>query len=264
MQFPVYLKFGPLQIHPHFIFESAAYIVGFRLYLAQRRKLGDFLVDDSRWWVIAAAAAGAVVGSKLLFWLEDPRLTLAHWRDLAFLMGGKTIVGGLIGGLLAVELAKRRLHISRRTGDLFALPLVVGLAIGRVGCFLTGLDDHTYGIHTTLPWGVNFGDGPRHPTQLYEIVFLFVLGTLLWRLAKQPHREGDLFKLFMVAYFGWRLAEDFLKPDVRVLFGMSSIQLACMGMLVYYGSDVLRWAGEIIRRVRCDALANTSIPLGNK
>jgi phosphatidylglycerol:prolipoprotein diacylglycerol transferase len=74
-------------------------------------------------------------------------------------MGGKMIVGALMGGLLAVEWAKRRLGVTVRTGDLFALPLCAGIAIGRVGCFLTGLEDHTVGAHTTLPWGVDVGDG---------------------------------------------------------------------------------------------------------
>jgi prolipoprotein diacylglyceryltransferase len=241
MHFPVYLRVGSVRVHPHWVFETLAYTVAMRLYLSLRRRWGDPLSEDARWWIVAAAAAGAAVGSKLLFWFEDPQFTLAHWRDPAYLMGGKTIVGGLIAGLAAVEWTKRRLHIIGSTGDLFALPLVAGLAIGRVGCFLTGLDDHTFGIHTTLPWGVDFGDGPRHPTQLYEIGFVLLLGVLLWRLAKRPHREGDLFKGFMVGYFAWRLAIDFLKPDVRVFLGLSSIQLACVAVLVYYADDMLRW-----------------------
>src|SRR5260221_11390397 len=73
-------------------------------------------------------------------------------------MSGKTIVGALIGGLIAVELAKHILGIKQRTGDLFAVPLCLGIAIGRIGCFLTGLEDHTSGVATSLPWGVNFGD----------------------------------------------------------------------------------------------------------
>ncbi len=259
MQFPVYLHLGPLQIHPHFLFESAAYIVAFRVYLAQRRKFGDFITDDSRWWLIAAAAVGGAIGSKFLFWLEDPRLTFTHWHDAVYLMGGKTIVGGLVGGLLAVEWAKRRLHIARCTGDLFALPLVVGLAIGRIGCFLTGLDDHTFGIHTTLPWGVNFGDGPRHPTQLYEIAFLLVLGIFLWRFSKHSHQEGDLFKCFMVAYFGWRFGIDFLKPDVRVVLGLSSIQWACIAMFIYYRKEIRRWMKDFHRVKHGNDLVAASI-----
>ncbi len=77
-------------------------------------------------------------------------------------MGGKTIVGALIFGLISVELMKRYIGVRQSTGDLYAIPLALGIAIGRIGCFLTGLSDNTYGTPTTLPWAINFGDGiPR-------------------------------------------------------------------------------------------------------
>lgn len=243
MSFPVYLQFGSLRLHPHWVLETLAYAVGFRVYLWLRKRSGDVLEDVDRWWVIAAALMGAVAGSKLLYWLEDPGQTFAHRYDLGFLLGGKTIVGGLTGALFVVEAVKRRLGITRRTGDLFALPLCVGMAVGRVGCFLTGLDDHTAGIATALPWGVNFGDGVvRHPTQLYETVFMAALGAFLWRRMKRPYVSGDIFKIFMVAYFAFRLGIDFLKPEVRVFAGLSSIQWVCAAMLAYYAADVVRWA----------------------
>jgi prolipoprotein diacylglyceryltransferase len=243
VSFPVYIHLGPLRLHPHWVLEMLAYAVAFQVYRWLRRRRGDALDGHSRWWVIAAAAMGALAGSKILFWFEDPRLTLEHLHDPAYLMGGKTIVGALIGGLLAVEWSKQILGVTRRTGDLFALPLCVGIAIGRVGCFLTGVEDHTAGIATSLPWGVNFGDGVlRHPTQLYEIAFILLLAFALIRIARTPCREGDLFKVFMVGYFAFRLAVDFLKPDVRVLFGLSSIQWACAAMLAFYAPDVWRWA----------------------
>jgi len=242
MSFPVYLHVGSLTIHPHLLFEALAYAVGFRIYLELRRHRGDRLDDFHRWWVIAAAALGALVGSKLLFLCEDPRQTLLHITQPALLFSGKTIVGALIGGLFAVEFAKRRLGVTTRTGDLFALPLCAGIAIGRIGCFLTGLEDQTTGTATTLPWGINFGDGVlRHPTQLYEIFFVLLLGIAILRLSRRAHREGDLFKLFMIGYFSFRLACDFLKPERRVFAGLSSIQWACVAMLLYYFPDVLRW-----------------------
>jgi phosphatidylglycerol:prolipoprotein diacylglycerol transferase len=242
MTFPVYISVGALKLHPHLVFETAAYAVAFRVYLLLRKRTGDALDDADRWWMIAAAAMGAVLGSKVLYWFEDPALTLAHWRDPAYLMGGKTIVGAFIGGLVAVETAKRLLGITRRTGDLFAVPLCVGIAVGRIGCFLTGVEDHTAGIATSLPWGVNFGDGiARHPTQLYEVLFALALATFLWRRMQRPFVSGDLFKMFMVAYACFRLACDFLKPDVRVFLGMSSIQWACVALLFFYHSDWFRW-----------------------
>jgi len=145
--------------------------------------------------------AGAAIGSKLLFWLEDPQLTLHSLHNPAYLVGGKTIVGALAFGLISVELTKRYIGLRTSTGDLYSIPLALGIAIGRIGCFLTGLSDNTYGTPTTLPWAINFGDNiPRHPTQLYEILFLLALIPILFHVlnrtvilseASAPRSEVD-------------------------------------------------------------------------
>jgi prolipoprotein diacylglyceryltransferase len=163
-----------------------SYVVAFAVYLRLRRYFGDPVAIPLRWAAVAAAVAGAALGSKLLFWLEDPRLTLQNLHNPAYLIGGKTIVGALIGGLITVELMKRYIGLRTSTGDLYAIPLAVGIAIGRVGCFLTGLSDNTYGISTNLPCGIDFGDGiRRHPTQLYEIAFLVTLIPALYKVLKR-------------------------------------------------------------------------------
>jgi phosphatidylglycerol:prolipoprotein diacylglycerol transferase len=241
MSFPVYIPLFGLKIHPHFVFESLAYTVGFFVYRKLKSRFGDPVDDGVRWSVIAAAALGSVIGSKVLYWLEDPASVIHNWNNPAVLLGGKTIVGGLVGGLIAVEWVKRRMGETQRTGDLFAVPMCIGIAVGRIGCFLSGLEDDTYGFPTSLPWGINFGDGKfRHPTQLYELIFVLVLAVVLYMQMKRPHLQGDIFKFFMVAYFGWRLFIDFIKPDARLL-GMTSLQWASIAMLIFYSRDVFRW-----------------------
>jgi phosphatidylglycerol:prolipoprotein diacylglycerol transferase len=243
VQFPIRFQLGPLTLHAHWLFESLAYFIGFRLYLWQRKRAGDVVNFEHRMWVAAAAIAGAALGSKVLNWFADPHLFFQNWRNPYFLMSGKTVVGGLIGGLFAVEWAKLRLGITARTGDLFALPLCLGIAIGRIGCFLSGLEDDTYGVATALPWGVDFGDGVRrHPTQLYEIVWLALLALWIYRLSRRAHRNGDLFKTFMTGYFVFRLAVDFIKPGGTIV-GLTGIQWACVGMLIYYARDIVRLLG---------------------
>ena len=153
---------------------------------------------------------------------------IAQINDWRSLLGGKTIVGGLLGGWIAVELAKKYFGITQRTGDAYVAPLVLGIAIGRIGCFLTGLPDHTYGIATNLPWGVDFGDGiRRHPTQLYEIAFALLWGLVVWIRSRWPYARGELFRLFMFGYFSFRLLVEFIKPVYRPE-GLSAIQWACV------------------------------------
>jgi phosphatidylglycerol:prolipoprotein diacylglycerol transferase len=224
----------------HFILETLGYAVGFRLYLRARRAHGDFLPTDARTWVVVAAILGAAAGSKVLFWFEDPARTLRYAGNLAYLLGGKTIVGGLLGGTLAVEWTKARLGIERRTGDLFAVPMALGIAVGRLGCFFGGLADDTYGIPSTLPWAVDFGDGiPRHPTQLYESVVMLLLAFWLHRRARHPLPEGALFRYFLTAYLAWRLLIEFLKPGVPIA-GLTAIQWACAIALSWYITHPIR------------------------
>jgi len=221
----------------HFLFESLAYAVAFRLYLWERRNSGDFLDDSLRWNVVVAAIAGAVAGSRLLFWLEDLVRTWQHWHDLAYLMGGKTVVGGILGATIAVEFLKRRAGVTQRTGDLFAVPLAVGIAIGRVGCFLAGVHDDTHGLATTLAWGIDAGDGiRRHPVQLLECAAMGMLALGLTRVGPPRFARGDRFRIFLLAYFGWRLAIDFLKPGVR-FGGMTALQWCCVAALMWYSQD---------------------------
>lgn len=231
----------------HFFFESLAYVVAFRLYLSQRQKTGDFLPDTIRWKIVAAAITGAAIGSKVLYWLEDPVRTLHQWNDVQYLLAGKTIVGALLGGTAAVEVVKSRSGIRRRTGDLFAVPIVIGIAIGRIGCFLAGKQDDTYGTATSLPWGVDLGDGMRrHPVQLYEVAFMLGLAIILPRIGPPRFAEGHRFRFFLLAYYSWRLFVDFLKPGAR--FGvLSTLQWACVAALLWYLPDLHRIVFELLR-----------------
>jgi phosphatidylglycerol:prolipoprotein diacylglycerol transferase len=227
----------PVGSHPvfHPVFETLAYAAGYGVFRMGRARQGDVLAEPQRWTVIASAAVGALAGSRLLGLAEQWPTVLSAMQShrfsaLLFSSGGKTIVGGLLGGWLAVELVKVILGIRNRTGDLFVLPLCVGIAVGRIGCFLAGLADDTYGKPTHLPWGVNFGDGiSRHPTQLYEVLFLTLLGFVVTRPAKWP--EGARFRIFLASYLSWRIAIDFLKPQ-PLLAGMNLIQWACVAGLL--------------------------------
>jgi phosphatidylglycerol---prolipoprotein diacylglyceryl transferase len=109
--------------------------------------------------------------------------------------------------------------------------------VGRIGCFVAGLADDTYGKPTNLPWAVDFGDGiGRHPVQIYEIVFLVLVGVLL--STKVQWREGARFRIFMGSYLGWRFLIDFLKPQPLVA-GLNLIQWSCLaGILVLILDEV--------------------------
>lgn len=236
------MQLAPYWIHT--LLEMTAYALGFRLYLCERRRTALPALASREHAIVVGAGAiiGAALGAKLSYWLYDPLYAFANFPDWTRLLEGKSIIGALLGGLLGVELAKRLDGVRGSTGDAFVLPLMVGMAIGRVGCFLAGLDDHTYGNPTSLPWAVDFGDGmPRHPTQLYEIAFLASFGTWLWLRRNAFTREGDRFRAFMIGYLVYRLLIESIRPIPVHYFGwLSGLQLLCIAGLFYYLRDIPR------------------------
>ena len=236
MTFPVYFELFGARLHPHLVMELLGYAGGSQLYLwlrrGQARRTPHQVPEPiASMWVIVGCIFGAFVGSKFLAWAESWPHYWAHRGDPRIWLGGKTIVGGLLGGWVGVEIAKKCAGIRRSTGDLFVFPLILGMCLGRVGCFLTGLDDRTHGVATTLPWSVDFGDGMgRHPAQLYEIAFLILLGVVL-RSRWRPHAWGDgsMFRWFLIGYLGFRFAVEFIKPVTRLpLVHLSAIQMASL------------------------------------
>jgi phosphatidylglycerol:prolipoprotein diacylglycerol transferase len=243
MQFPLWFDLGFVSLHPHLVLEALGYIVGLSLMAREGSRRGDSLDGTHRGLLIIMALLGAIIGAKTLAWLEHAPLTLQLASEQPFrLIGGKTIVGGLLGGTLAVELVKKRLGVTERTGDIYVTPLLVSISIGRLGCFLSGMDDMTFGYHSDLPWAVDFGDGPRHPTQLYEILFLGFVGARLFQHERAGLElpPGARYQLFMIFYLGWRLSVDFIKPADLSFLLLSPIQWACVFGVIYFLRDYQR------------------------
>jgi phosphatidylglycerol---prolipoprotein diacylglyceryl transferase len=236
----------------HTLFELAAYAVGFRMFLRERRRFPSTaaLVLSTRLALITGAILGAAIGSRLSWWLEDPSVAFAHFPDAIAMMQGKSILGGLLGGVVGVEIAKWRVQLRDSTGDAFVWPIIVALSIGRIGCHLTGLSDHTAGLPTALPWAWDYGDGiGRHPTALYEIVFLLIWAAAIALMAQRLAERGDRFRLLLMGYLGFRFLIEYLKPLPFVYpFGLSGLQWLCLAGMVYYVRSMPRILRSIFLR----------------
>ncbi len=177
------------------------------------------------------AFIGAMVGSKLPFLFSDLEGLIS---GTAWLSHGKTIMCGIVGGYFGVEIAKWSLDVRVKTGDTFALPVAVAVAIGRVACFFGGC---CYGRPTSLPWGVSFStatqdpDIPRHPTQLYEASFHLTMAVILVWLARRGQMRGQLVKFYIVTYLFYRFATEFIRPEEKLWLGLTGYQWAAIAML---------------------------------
>ncbi|WP_324024796.1 prolipoprotein diacylglyceryl transferase [Maribacter sp. BPC-D8] len=230
-----------VKLNMHLILEYLAFFLAFRYYVFLRKRSTDVISSNNRLSIIIGAIFGALFLSRLIAFFENP---VAHIQeDWLYNLNNKTIMGGLFGGLLGVELAKKIIGEKHSSGDLFTLPIILGIIIGRIGCFLAGIKEFTYGKETTLFTGMDLGDGiHRHPIALYEVVFLTVLFIIIRRLQKSnlTFKNGALFKLFMVSYFSLRFCIEFLKPNSFYTLGLSSIQILCLICLVYYYKFILQ------------------------
>jgi phosphatidylglycerol:prolipoprotein diacylglycerol transferase len=187
-----------------------------------------------------AAFVGGSIGSKLPFLPRDP----TQWLDAAaWLNDGKTILAGLIGAYLAVELTKRALGVFVKTGDTFALPLALALAVGRWGCFCNGC---CYGVETSLPWGVSFlmPDGHYrqcHPTQIYESLFHFTMALVLLDLTVRHRLRDQRLKVYLIAYGAFRFATEFIRPEPAWWVGLTFYQWLALALMLGLS---LQWLQE--------------------
>jgi phosphatidylglycerol---prolipoprotein diacylglyceryl transferase len=239
MHIPFEPVIGGIPVNVHLILEYLAFIVAFRYYVYLRKNSTDPISKGNRMSIILGATIGAWVGSRLMGFLENPMIELTG-GNLLQLLNTKTIMGGLFGGLLGVEISKRMIGEKRSSGDLFTLPIIAGIFIGRIGCFLTGTNEFTYGTETTFFAGMDLGDGlQRHPIALYELLFLAALFIVIRNLRKKGTTEsGDLFRLFMISYFTFRFCIEFIKPNVFHFLGLSSIQWLALICLAYYAKTI--------------------------
>lgn len=222
-------------INVHLILEYLAFFTAYRYYVYLKKRTPDVISSSNRLSIILGAAVGAFVGSRVVGILENPTIDVSNipWM---LLYNTKTIMGGLFGGLLGVEVTKKIIGEKNSSGDLFTLPIIAGIFIGRIGCFLSGINEFTYGTTTSFFMGMDLGDDAlRHPIALYELMFLVVLFFVLKkRYYGDRLPSGMLFKIFMLSYFGFRFMIEFIKPNVFFMLGLSTIQWLCIICFVYY------------------------------
>lgn len=217
-------------IDPIYVLIMAA-AIGTAILLARWMQAPLPLDPRKKFFVGLGAFCGAMIGAKLPFVLADWDGFLS---GVAWFSNGKTIICGLAGGYFGVELAKWLLGIRVKTGDAFAVPVAASVGIGRLGCFHAGC---CYGTPTSLPWGVVFPTAdsvPRHPNQLYEAAFHLIAAVTLFWLLRRGRFRGQLIKLYILSYLVFRFFTEFIRPEARMIGGLTGYQWAAMLLFVVF------------------------------
>ena len=196
------------------------------------------------------AAVGALSGAMLFEMPADwwgLTATIAGEPIHAHGLGGRTVLGGILGGWLAVEAAKPALGIRGSTGAGFAAPLAVALAGGRVGCALTGCcagriarpGDWWSSIAVLGPDGAR-----RFPAQLAEVLFHAAAAVLLVALARRRIGEGRRLAAYVAIYCVVRVLIELVRDNPVTVGGVTYYQWLAAPLFLLAGGT---W---LVRHVR--------------
>ncbi len=183
---------------------------------------------------LAADAAAAVMVAGLIGGLAGANLV----QLLATGLPGKAIEGGIAGGWLAVILMKRYLGIMRPTGDLFALAIPAGEAIGRIACFIGGC---CYGKVAQVAWAVHDHGADRHPAQLYLALAAGICFFVLLAVERRGMLpENGLFYLGGILFCVDRFVVEFFRDVAPATLGITLAQAACIAGIIYFTVKLAR------------------------
>ncbi len=214
----------------HTAFDALAWVTAAATLIMLRRTwfAENPVRQNLRFGYFAAVLFGAGIGA----WVFG---TLNGWASghpgLA-----RSVEGALAGAIISIELWKKFNGVTARTGAVYALPLALGIAIGRIGCLLSGLEDFTYGIPTGSASGWDFGDAiPRHPVQLYESLTMaaFALVYVAMVLHGNAFWKANGFYLAAGFYGAQRFLLEFLKPYAAVAGPLTVFQLLSLALIGY-------------------------------
>ncbi len=236
---PVLLSLGALDVPSYAVFVALGIALAA---LVRRREVARLGYDRTPGHAIIGFAAlfGGLFGSKVGMALFVPPTELARlgMAALAFDFTGKTVVGGIAGGYLGVELAKRLVGVRHSTGDAFAVALPLAQGVGRIGCLLHGC---CVGAETAGPLGVVIAGVSRHPAQLYEAALDLGLAGWIWSIRDRPRPAGHLFKWTLIGYATIRFVLEPLRGDTGWRVGpLTAVQVVCALAIVALVGSLVR------------------------
>ncbi|NLI79181.1 MAG: hypothetical protein GX442_22400 [Candidatus Riflebacteria bacterium] len=253
---PILFEWGPIRIGSYGVLLALAF--GSAILITNREFRRNALDTVLAWDIYLLAIVGGLVGSRLLYIVENFADFLRNPVPYLFSATGFSVIGGYV---LAISLCWIRIRREDqpflKIADLCSPGLAVGYAVGRLGCIAAG--DGCYGI-PTLSWcGMTFPHGlvptlaaqnqllvkrfmerfpgqpvpvdiPVHPTPLYESLSAFALLAVLlafrWRIG-----PGRRFAAFLAWFGAARFAVEFIRLNPAMWGGFTSGQLGSIGLM---------------------------------
>ncbi|MBI1332966.1 MAG: hypothetical protein GC165_08805 [Armatimonadetes bacterium] len=200
-------------------FTGLGFVVGVIVYWLEARRRN--LATEGMTRILLFGAIGGVLIARLIERLVEGANLVGTFDPTS---GGRTILGGVVGGWLAVEVAKRRMGIRTSTGPLWALALPAGEFFGRIGCYFNGC---CFGKECDLPWAIYQHGALRHPTQIYMAVAALAIFAVVWKLRDR----APIFPIYLVLWSLGRFIIEFFRQPVEPHVGLSLAQKGCLAIL---------------------------------
>ncbi len=245
--YPEILTIGPVTLYSFGAMMGAGFLVAANLTGREFGRRG--LAPDIASNLLLATAIGGILGARIWAIANEWELFLEDPLTSVFSGAGFVWYGGLIGGALGATLVFRHHGIPwLRGADCVAPGLLLGQALGRIGCHLSG--DGDWGAVTDVAWGVAYTEAiigwPHaegvlvHPTPLYEAAAYVVSFSLLWGVRRRVTVDGGIFALYLLTAPVARFVIEFYRINPRVMFGLTQAQLFSIGLVA---AGVVLYAG---------------------
>lgn len=253
---PRLFQIGPFTVYGYGLMLAVGFLVGSYLVTHEMKRKG--LDPNLGNTITLIALVAGVIGSKILFLIENWEYFLEDPMGMAFSPSGLTFYGGFVLAALSIYLYLRRRGIRFLfAADAIAPGLLLAYGIARIGCHLAG--DGDYGYPTSLPWGTDYSKGTYppsiafknvpaiaskypggivpdhtlcHPTPVYEFLICALLFWALWRLREKPLAEGKIFMLYLVFAGFERFIIEFARINPRLVYGLSEAQLIAIPLFL--------------------------------
>jgi phosphatidylglycerol:prolipoprotein diacylglycerol transferase len=227
------IHIGPLDLQTFGICFALAFVASGLTMSRRLRELGK--PHDWVYEMVFAALIGGLIGARLDYLLQNWSEVSDDLLGNIFSGSGLVFFGGLVGGAVGVLIwAAWRGWLGWQLCDACVVPLIVGYAVGRIGCQLSG--DGDYGIESDLPWAMAYPDGTVptteevHPTPIYETLSMGLGALVLWHL-RDRFPEGVLFGLYLILAGGERFLVEIIRRNDSVVAGLTQPQLISLALL---------------------------------
>lgn len=233
---PVAFTIGSIEIRWYGIFIALAIAVVV-LWTVREVKRGANLSYETIFTAALVGIPSGVIISRLLHIVDRWDYYIANPGQIIG-ASGLTAYGAVLGAALAIWIYTKFSKFQfGYLADVVAPGIILGQAVGRVGCTINGC---CYGMEAPswLPWSIVYTNAnclaplgvATHPTTVYEIAWNLMVFGLLFKLRGRLKPDGSLFLIYLSLYSLWRVGSDFLREGTPFLFGLHQAQV--IGLIV--------------------------------